>query len=759
MEESVILRNLNDEQKLPASILDGAILVTAGAGSGKTRMLTHRIAHMVSELKVSPLNILAITFTNKAANEMKERLSKMIEGADYMWVCTFHSMCSRILRYNIDSLGFTKSFSIYGDTEKSRIIKRVMESVKSDINAETYAWHISNAKNNLLSPEKYSKYIKDPKKCFAITKVYQDYEAELFKANALDFDDLIVKTYELFTKFPEVLEMYQNKFKYIFVDEFQDTNTAQYELVKLLAGKYKNILAVGDEDQCIYSWRGAQVENVKRFTKDFPDCKIFKLEQNYRSTKKIIDVANKLIKNNKNRIEKNLWTANDDGTDIQINQPYCDIDEAELIAEKIEQLVSHGLAKYSDFAILLRVNSQSRVIEEKLLNYNIPYKIYGGFKFFERKEIKDTTAYLYLLANPNDTEATNRMLQFPKKGIGDISISLIRQKAEEYGVSEMEIICNAEKYQISGSLKTKLDKIKETFDELSKLKESLSLEEFVVTVIEKVGIKEAIGNKNEDDLNKQLNVDDLVKSVAEYASANEDATIEDFLQSVTLMRDIDSMNDNENFVTMLTVHSAKGLEFDTVFMPGLNDGLFPLSRSINSGDPNELEEERRLMYVGVTRAKRRLFLSRPKLKYNYETRRSENTLISRFLTEMFDNLKTKSTITNGEINRLNVYDNNINNFLLNNKKQEILDHMMSTHINVVNVSNTTTTSSSNTIGTINASEYSKYKKGTLVMHNHFGKGVVTVGVTDFASAFVTINFETVGIKTLSLKYAKLEIID
>ncbi len=759
MEESVILRNLNDEQKLPASILDGAILVTAGAGSGKTRMLTHRIAHMVSELKVSPLNILAITFTNKAANEMKERLSKMIEGADYMWVCTFHSMCSRILRYNIDSLGFTKSFSIYGDTEKSRIIKRVMESVKSDINAETYAWHISNAKNNLLSPEKYSKYIKDPKKCFAITKVYQDYEAELFKANALDFDDLIVKTYELFTKFPEVLEMYQNKFKYIFVDEFQDTNTAQYELVKLLAGKYKNILAVGDEDQCIYSWRGAQVENVKRFTKDFPDCKIFKLEQNYRSTKKIIDVANKLIKNNKNRIEKNLWTANDDGTDIQINQPYCDIDEAELIAEKIEQLVSHGLAKYSDFAILLRVNSQSRVIEEKLLNYNIPYKIYGGFKFFERKEIKDTTAYLYLLANPNDTEATNRMLQFPKKGIGDISISLIRQKAEEYGVSEMEIICNAEKYQISGSLKTKLDKIKETFDELSKLKESLSLEEFVVTVIEKVGIKEAIGNKNEDDLNKQLNVDDLVKSVAEYASANEDATIEDFLQSVTLMRDIDSMNDNENFVTMLTVHSAKGLEFDTVFMPGLNDGLFPLSRSINSGDPNELEEERRLMYVGVTRAKRRLFLSRPKLKYNYETRRSENTLISRFLTEMFDNLKTKSTITNGEINRLNVYDNNINNFLLNNKKQESLDHMMSTHINVVNVSNTTTTSSSNTIGTINASEYSKYKKGTLVMHNHFGKGVVTVGVTDFASAFVTINFETVGIKTLSLKYAKLEIID
>ena len=759
MEESVILRNLNDEQKLPASILDGAILVTAGAGSGKTRMLTHRIAHMVSELKVSPLNILAITFTNKAANEMKERLSKMIEGADYMWVCTFHSMCSRILRYNIDSLGFTKSFSIYGDTEKSRIIKRVMESVKSDINAETYAWHISNAKNNLLSPEKYSKYIKDPKKCFAITKVYQDYEAELFKANALDFDDLIVKTYELFIKFPEVLEMYQNKFKYIFVDEFQDTNTAQYELVKLLAGKYKNILAVGDEDQCIYSWRGAQVENVKRFTKDFPDCKIFKLEQNYRSTKKIIDVANKLIKNNKNRIEKNLWTANDDGTDIQINQSYCDIDEAELIAEKIEQLVSHGLAKYSDFAILLRVNSQSRVIEEKLLNYNIPYKIYGGFKFFERKEIKDTTAYLYLLANPNDTEATNRMLQFPKKGIGDISTSLIRQKAEEYGVSEMEIICNAEKYQISGSLKTKLDKIKETFDELSKLKESLSLEEFVVAVIEKVGIKEAIGNKNEDDLNKQLNVDDLVKSVAEYASANEDATIEDFLQSVTLMRDIDSMNDNENFVTMLTVHSAKGLEFDTVFMPGLNDGLFPLSRSINSGDPNELEEERRLMYVGVTRAKRRLFLSRPKLKYNYETRRSENTLISRFLTEMFDNLKTKSTITNGEINRLNVYDNNINNFLLNNKKQESLDHMMSTHINVVNVSNTTTTSSSNTIGTINASEYSKYKKGTLVMHNHFGKGVVTVGVTDFASAFVTINFETVGIKTLSLKYAKLEIID
>lgn len=757
--ESEILKKLNDEQREPASVIDGPVLVTAGAGSGKTRLLTHRIAYMVKEKGIFPNQILAITFTNKAANEMKERLGKMIDGAENMWICTFHAMCSRILRREIGLIGYTKSFSIYGDTEKNRVIKRIIEAKEIDINAETFAWHISNAKNNLMSAEEYSKYIHDKKKCEIITKVYLEYENELFKANALDFDDLLFKTYKLFKENPDTLNFYQNKFKYIFVDEFQDTNTAQYELVKLLAGDNKNIFAVGDEDQCIYSWRGAQVENVKRFTKDFENCKIFKLEQNYRSTKNIINVANKVIKFNHSRIDKNLWTNNDNGSEIEIKQTYNDIEEAEFIAEKINDLVESGEKKYSDFAILMRVNSLSRIIEEKLLTYNIPYRVYGGYKFFERKEIKDTTAYLYLIENPNDTEATLRMLSFPKKGIGDVTISNLIEIAENNNISVLNLIMNAEKYGVSGSLLSKLKTIQDLFNDLNEKKEAMDLNEFVEYLIKRVGIKEAIGTKTEDDLNKCLNIDDFVKSVNEYSSANQDASIDDFLQSITLMRDIDSMNESDDFVSLLTIHSAKGLEFDTVFIVGLNDGLFPLSRAINSPDPNDLEEERRLMYVAITRAKNKLFLSRSKVKFNYESKKTEYTMPSRFLPEMFDDFKQKSSA----VLKSNINENGFDSYLSQRARKQSLDEKMSSHANIVNVSGNINNSQSSAYESVSqavkANDYSKFKKGTRVRHAHFGDGIVTLGVTDFASAFVTINFEKVGIKTLSLKYAKLEIIE
>ena len=757
--ESEILKKLNDEQREPASVIDGPVLVTAGAGSGKTRLLTHRIAYMVKEKGIFPNQILAITFTNKAANEMKERLGKMIDGAENMWICTFHAMCSRILRREIGLIGYTKSFSIYGDTEKNRVIKRIIEAKEIDINAETFAWHISNAKNNLMSAGEYSKYIHDKKKCEIITKVYLEYESELFKANALDFDDLLVKTYKLFKENPDTLNFYQNKFKYIFVDEFQDTNTAQYELVKLLAGDNKNIFAVGDEDQCIYSWRGAQVENVKRFTKDFENCKIFKLEQNYRSTKNIINVANKVIKFNHSRIDKNLWTNNDNGSEIEIKQTYNDIEEAEFIAEKINDLVEDGEKKYSDFAILMRVNSLSRIIEEKLLTYNIPYRVYGGYKFFERKEIKDTTAYLYLIENPNDTEATLRMLSFPKKGIGDVTISNLIEIAENNNISVLNLIMNAEKYGVSGSLLSKLKPIQDLFNDLNEKKEAMDLNEFVEYLIKRVGIKEAIGTKTEDDLNKCLNIDDFVKSVNEYSSANQDASIDDFLQSITLMRDIDSMNESDDFVSLLTIHSAKGLEFDTVFIVGLNDGLFPLSRAINSPDPNDLEEERRLMYVAITRAKNKLFLSRSKVKFNYESKKTEYTMPSRFLPEMFDDFKQKSSA----VLKSNINENGFDSYLSQRARKQSLDEKMSSHANIVNVSGKINNSQSSAYESVSqavkANDYSKFKKGTRVRHAHFGDGIVTLGVTDFASAFVTINFEKVGIKTLSLKYAKLEIIE
>ncbi len=758
--ESRILTNLNDEQREPAKQVNGAVLVTAGAGSGKTRMLTHRIAYMVDELDISPNNILAITFTNKAANEMKERLERMISDIGDMWVCTFHAMCSKILRFNIDKLGYTKSFSIYGDTEKSRVIKRILENKKTEMTPETFAWHISNAKNNLMPPEKYANYIHDKKKCEIITSVYKEYENELYKSNALDFDDLLVKTYELLKKFPDVLDFYQNKFKYIHVDEFQDTNTSQYELVKLLANKYKNVFAVGDEDQCIYSWRGAQVGNVKQYTIDFEGCKVFKLEQNYRSTKKIISLANKLIKNNTNRIEKNLWTSNEEGAEVDLKQTYNDIEEAEFVAEKIEDMVQNSGYKYSDFAVLMRVNSLSRILEEKLLTYNIPYKVYGGHKFFERKEIKDTTSYLYLLANPNDKEATIRMLGFPKKGIGDTSIANLIEVAEENNASIMDIIDNPMKFNVTGALANKLAPVKELFDDLNKQKEVMPLEDFVIYMIKKIGIKEAIGTKTEEDENRCLNVDDFVMSVSEYADANEGASIDDFLQSITLMRDIDSMNDEDNFVSLITVHAAKGLEFNCVFLVGLNDGLFPLSRAINSTNPNELEEERRLMYVAITRAKKKLFVSRSKTRFSFESKRSEYTQISRFLYEMFDDLKKKTS--NGSVIHTNLDESGFGSYISGSAKKESLDQLMSSHINVVNVAKQkteTTTSVASTLKSVPTAEYAKYKKGVKVRHNHFGDGTITLGITDFASAFVTIQFDKVGIKTLSLKYANLEIIE
>lgn len=763
MIESEILNNLNDEQKLPASIIDGPILVTAGAGSGKTRMLTHRIAFMVKENNINPNHIMAITFTNKAANEMKERLEKMIDDIQDMWICTFHAMCSRVLRRHADALGYSKSFSIYGDSEKESVIKKAMKARNIDpedktaLNARTFGWHISNAKNNLMSPNEYSKFISDPKKQAMITGVFEDYEEALFKANALDFDDLLVKTYQLLKNNNDILDYYQTRFKYIFVDEFQDTNTAQYELVKLLARKNKNIFAVGDEDQCIYSWRGAQVENVKQFTIDFEGCKVFKLEQNYRSTKKIIELANKIIKNNVHRISKNLWTSNDDGNEVELKQSYNDFEEAEFVAEKIEYLVKNEGFKYSDFSILMRVNSLSRKIEEKLLTYNIPYKVYGGFKFFERKEVKDTASYLYLIANPNDSEAVSRMLAFPKKGIGDVSIAQIIEKSKIYNVSLMEIINNANNYGIGGALANKLASVSELFADLNEQKEVMPLEEFAEYMVKRVGIKEAIGMKTEEDETKCANVDEFITSVKNFAELNEGATIDEFLQSITLMRDIDSLDEEENFVSLMTVHAAKGLEFNNVFIIGLNDGLFPLSRAINSGDPNELEEERRLMYVAITRAKKRLFLSRPKMKLNFESGRTEYAVESRFLVELFGDLKKLNQ--NGQAVRSNIYDTGFNSYLNHSQQAESLNQKMSSKVNIVNVAGKAPTSSSASTPAISASDYNKYKKGTRVRHSHFGDGVVTLGVTDFASAFVTIQFEKVGNKTLSLKYAKLEIIE
>ena len=740
---SAILDNLSNEQRIPAEVTNGPVLVTAGAGSGKTRMLTHRIAHLVKDLEVQPYNILAITFTNKAANEMKERLEKMLGSAEDMWICTFHAMCSRILRRDIDKIGYTSNFSIYTDVEKTRIVKRLLEDKNTNITADTVMWHISNAKNNLMEPAEYSQYIADPRKREVITSVFKEYELELFKCNALDFDDLLNKTYQLFKQIPEVLEYYQNKFRYIHVDEFQDTNTSQYQLVQLLAEKYNNVFAVGDEDQCIYSWRGAQVTNVISFTKDFKGVQVFKLEQNYRSTKKILDVANKLIKQNQNRLDKQLWTDNEDGTKVEEHTTYNETEEAEYVAGMIKSLVNYSGYKYSDFAVLMRVNALSRVIEEKLITYGVPYKLYGGFKFFERKEIKDIISYLRLIHNPQDDDATRRMLAFPKKGIGDATIAQISALAEEEGKSMYDAIVEG---IIGGSAGKKLEPVKDMLIHLKEKADCMPLYEFVEYAINYVDFKGAIGDKTDEDVNKQMNVDDFLLSVKEFADANTTATLEEYLQSITLLRDIDSLDEEQDFASLITVHAAKGLEFKVVFIVGLNDGLFPLSRAVESDDPNELEEERRLMYVAITRAKQRLYLSRSRTRFNFKTRSTDYTTPSRFLNEIGTKQQSNQ---NGKAIHSSIEGSY-------SSKADTSDFSATTRANIGSYSHSSAPASSIKQNKI---DYSLFKRGTKVKHAHFGEGEITVEVTDFAAGFVTVKFEQVGIKTLSLKYANLEIIN
>ena len=746
-----ILDNLSEEQRKPAEVIDGAVLVTAGAGSGKTRMLTHRIAHLV-ESGVSPYNILAITFTNKAAGEMKERLAKMIDNADNMWVSTFHSMCTRILRRDIEALGYTSNFSIYGDQEKERTIKRFINEfgVDESVKTESISWHISNAKNNMLKPAEYVETLSSKSKKAIICKIMEAYEAELKKCNALDFDDLLTKTYELLKENSEVLAYYQNKFTYIHVDEFQDTNHIQYELVRLLGGERANIFVVGDEDQCIYSWRGADAYNVIQFTKDYKNAQVFKLEQNYRCTKKILEKANKLICLNKNRLEKVLWTDNDAGNKVEEFSTYNEAEEAEYVASNIKRLVEFSGYRYGDFAILMRVNALSRAVEEKLITYGVPYKVYGGFKFFERKEIKDTISYLRLLSNPKDDEATRRMLVFPKKGIGDVKISELEVTAESEGVSLFECAMNS--ISLSTALTNALMPVRTMFKSLQEKKEQMGLYDFVAEMVKIVGIKEAIGDKTDEDLNKQLNVDDFLLSVKEYEDANSGATLEDYLQSITLMRDIDNMNEEDNNVSLITVHAAKGLEFKVVFIIGLNDGLFPLSRAINSEDENELEEERRLMYVAITRAKERLYLSRARTKFSFETKSIEYTKPSRFLKECGEMLE------DFEENKKSNYSFQDGDDIMDRRISD-REHRLSTKINVVNLnSDEVEKPKPKVAANAGNAAFSEYKTGTRVRHEHFGEGTVTLGVTDFVGGFVTVKFDKVGIKTLSLKFAKLEII-
>ncbi|MBP5177053.1 MAG: UvrD-helicase domain-containing protein, partial [Clostridia bacterium] len=588
------LSDLNEAQLKPVLDTEGAVLVLAGAGSGKTRVLTTRIAYLIREKHVSPSNVLAITFTNKAANEMLSRVVEFVGDSAYsMWISTIHSMCVRILRAAVARLnGYDKNFTIYSDADKEHVLKRIIADLKieGDGVLREAKRHISNAKNNDLSPERY--LIECPERVRDLdtyVKIYALYEQALKKSNVMDFDDLILKTLHLLEDDEEVLSYYANKFRYVHIDEFQDTNYIQYRIAKLLSSVHKNIFVVGDDDQSIYGWRGAEIKNILNFDKDFKSTKVYKLEQNYRSTKQILSLANSIIANNTLRSKKVLWTDNPDGDRAEYHVADEESGEAEYVSAMIKNLVARGYS-YRDFAVLMRINALSRSFEQDFTKYAIPFKVFGGFRFFERKEIKDVLSYLRLLINPLDDEAVIRIINTPKRGIGDKTINAVIDYAKRFEFSFFDALCEVDNIAgIGASAKNRLKDFKKTIAELSVLGEtSQDLSDLINEVLLKTAFMSQFEIDTEENISKRMNIDESRNSVEEFVRLNKNATLSDYLESVTLSSDIDDA-DSSDYVSVATVHSVKGLEFKCVFIVGMDETIFPISRAVAS--PAEMEEE------------------------------------------------------------------------------------------------------------------------------------------------------------------------
>ena len=634
-----MLDSLNEEQIKPAMDTDGAILVTAGAGSGKTRLLTERISYLIKECGVDPYNILAITFTNKATNEMRERILKFCPSADSLWISTFHSMCARILRENISELdGFNRFFTIYDTTDKDKLLKKIVSDLgfESD-RVKDFACEIDKAKNLGFDPDEYYQITEFKSDAMDTKKVYSAYQNELKNNNALDFDDLLVKTLELFKHSPNILRRYQERFRYIHIDEFQDTNLVQYKIAKCLAGYHKNIFVVGDEDQCIYGWRGANIENIMNFRQDFDNVKCYKLERNYRSTKNVLNIANKLIKNNTSRIEKVLWTDNEEGELPVYFSAYDETKEAEYVAGSIYNLINRGVQP-NQIAVLFRLSAISRLIEEKLLSYNLPYVVSGIFKFFERAEIKNVLAYLRLTVNPKDNESLKRIINFPKRGIGNVSIEKIEALAKSNGVSMLDVVLGD--YDLPKALKEKLESLKYVYTNLPDSKEGMY--NFCEKLVKNAEIYGVYNKQVDEDNDRLLNISQLMQSIKSFENQNPNSELSDYLESITLQNSIEETDDANNSVSVSTIHASKGLEFDYVYIMGAEEGLFPISRAVGLDD--EIEEERRLMYVAITRARKKVFITNAKSRYLYHDR--SYTMPSRFIKEM-DLLPKRTEVNTG----------------------------------------------------------------------------------------------------------------
>ena len=753
-----LIEDLNNKQKEAVLNTEGPCLVIAGAGSGKTKVLTHKIAYLIKEKQIKPWNILAITFTNKAAIEMKERVEKLIgEDSKDMWLGTFHSICVRILRKWINNIGYESSFAIFDTTDQKTIIKQCLKELNLDdkmFPERSVLSEISNAKNEMLEPEKYLAKTNGDFRKEKIAQIYEAYQTKLKNNNAIDFDDIINFSIKILTEVPEALEYYSNKFQYVLVDEYQDTNKAQFMLITLLASRHGNITVVGDNDQGIYSFRGAVISNILNFEKDFPGTKIIKLEQNYRCTGNILKVANHVIKNNEQKYDKKLWTQNEEGVLPKIYIADSEYGEATYITQQIEHLRREEYYHYSDFAILYRMNTQSRAIEDILRREDIPYKIIGGQKFYERKEIKDIIAYLRLIQNSSDNLSLQRVINEPKRGIGKTSLETIEKIAQENEISMYDVIKRSNEFGLN-KVFTASREFVNIIEEIQKEKENTGVSEIVKKILNKTGYIKALETENTKEAENRIeNLEEFLTVTMEFEEESVENSLEVFLEGITLSSDIDNMEETENSVTMMTLHSAKGLEFPVVFLVGMEEGIFPGYKSI--GEPKELEEERRLFYVGITRAKENLFFTCARQRTIFGST-SCNT-ISRFIKEipeeLLDGFKEQKSTKDKETNYEWTYGRN-------NYKENVKMYIFDKKDPIKMPSYEFKTAES-FLQSLNKNKedinIKQYQEGQRVYHKKFGEGTINKIEEEGNDIKVDINFDKVGHKRLMAKFANLEII-
>ena len=771
--ESDLLKGLNDKQYEAVVNTEGPCLVIAGAGSGKTKVLTHKIAYLIQEKQVKPWNILAITFTNKAANEMKERISNLVgDSAQDIWMGTFHSICVRILRKFIDRIGFDSSFIIFDSSDQKTMIKGCMKELGIDdkkLTDRSVQSEISNAKNEMLDPAAYSATAMGDYRKDQIAKIYELYQKRLKENNAIDFDDIINYAIKILLDNKDILCYYADKFQYILVDEYQDTNKSQFALIKMLASRNGNVTAVGDNDQGIYSFRGADISNILNFEKDFPGTKIIKLEQNYRCTGNILKAANAVIKNNEVKYKKELWTNNEKGHLPKVYSAKNEYDEGSFIVQQINNLKREEYFKYSDFAVLYRMNTQSRAIEDIFNREGIPYKIVGGLKFYERKEIKDIISYLRLIQNPSDNLSLKRVINEPKRGIGKASLENVEKLANRIGESMYSVIKDADKFGFNRIFLNSREFVN-LIEELRAKKDDIPISELITTTLKKSGYTKALEEENNIEAeNRIANLDEFLNVAIEFEEESADNTLSEFLEGITLSSDLDNMEESEDTVTLMTLHSAKGLEFPVVFLVGLEEGVFPGYKSI--GEPKELEEERRLCYVGITRAKQYLFLTFSRLRTVFGS--TSCNPVSRFLKEIppvlldgYDEALGESQDDNNFGNRGKIFGDSPFSWTYGSKNNgNIKTYKVDTGkvetSNNICVFQRTAESFLSSLGKktqINNVDLSKYQKGTKVYHKKFGEGVISSIEPENDDLKVDIQFEKFGHKRLMAKYANLEII-